>query len=361
MGLGDVHTFSLKEARDRAIQLRQKIHAGIDPIEERRAARDAKRADEAKLVTFEEATKRLIAAKQAGWKGGKSENDWLASLTTYAFPVIGTLPVALIETAHITEIIEPIWKTKTATATRLRGRIETVLDWAKARKLRTGENPARWKGNIDSLLAAPNKVSKAEHRKALPYADVPEFMQKLRALGGISARALEFLILTASRSGEVFKARLDEVDLTTGVWTIPAEHMKGGIEHRVPLPQRAIEILKSVPKEDGNEHLFAGARRGKGLSEMAMIKCLRSIGGHGLLDVHGFRSTFRDWAGDTTSFPREVIEQALAHQLKDKVEAAYRRSDALEKRRKLMVAWAGYCSRPHVANGDNVTTLTRVA
>ncbi|MBN9452930.1 MAG: integrase arm-type DNA-binding domain-containing protein [Bosea sp.] len=361
MGLGDVNTFGLKEARDRARAARQQVQSGIDPIEERKAIRDAKRAEEAKQVTFEEATKRLLAAKAPGWKGGKSEHDWRASLTTYAFPVIGKLSVAKVETAHVIQILEPIWNTKNATASRVRERIEAVLNWAKAHHLRTGENPASWKGRLDSALAAPGKVSKTKHRKALPYDDISEFMPKLRSLGGISARALEFTILTASRPGEVFKAKADEIDLHAGVWIKPPEHMKSGIEHRVPLSGRAIEILKSVPKEEGNKHLFAGARRGKGLSEQAMIKCLRSIKGHGDLDVHGFRSTFRDWAGDATSFQREVIEQALAHQLKDKVEAAYRRSDALEKRRRLMDAWAGFCSRPPAVKGDNVTALVRSA
>lgn len=322
MGLGSINSCTLKTARVRAREMQQKIYDGIDPIDERRAARDAKRADEAKLVTFEEATKRLLAAKAPGWKTGKTEHDWRAALTTYAFPVIGKLSVAKVEDGHIVQILEPIWTTKTATATRLRGYIEAVLDWAKARSLRSGENPARWKGHLDSVLARPSKVSKVEHHEALPYADIHEFMPKLRSLGGISARALEFLILTAARSGEVFKAKLTEVDFATGVWTRPAEHMKSGIEHRVPLSRRAIEILKTVPREADNKYLFSGARRGKGLSEMAMIKCLRSIEGCGQLDVHGFRSTFRDWAGDATNFPREIAEAALAHAVGDEAGAS---------------------------------------
>lgn len=351
MGLGSADLFSLKEARDKAHAARQKVHAGIDPIEERNTSKAALRANAAKSISFKEAAERFIKAHEAGWKSDKHAAQWTATLTTYAYPLIGSLHVDQIETAHIIQVLEPIWSEKTETAVRLRGRMEQVLDWAKVRGFRAGENPARWKGHLDKSFPARSKVAKVKHREALPYADMPDFMARLRNNDSISARALEFAVLTAARTGEIIGATDGEIDAKTGVWTIPADRMKGGKEHQVPLCPRALEILKSVPREKGNPFLFGGARKGKGLSNMAMLALLQGMDGCADLTVHGFRSSFRDWAGDMSSFPREVIEAALAHSLKG-VEAAYRRGDALAKRRKLMDAWAGYCAQPRAAGGN---------
>jgi integrase len=357
MGMGAIADYTLAEARDRVRSARQKVRDGIDPIEQKKAERAVLRADDAKAVTFAEAAARYIKAHEAGWKSDKHGAQWGASLETYAYPTIGKLPVGKVETAHVLKIIEPIWTTKTETANRVRGRIESVLDWAKARHLRDGENPARWKGHIDSLLPAREKITKVKHHEALPFVDMQGFMAKLRAMTSISARALEFTILTAARTGEAIGAVESEVDLANGVWTIPGERMKSGKEHRVPLPARALEIIATTPREKGSAFLFSGARKGKGLSNMAMLECLRGIEGCDNLTVHGFRSTFRDWAGDMTNFQTDVIEAALAHQLKDKVEAAYRRGNALEKRRRLMDAWAGYCAQAQRTTSDNVTAM----
>ena len=247
-------------------------------------------------------------------------------------------------------ILEQIWNTKTETASRVRGRIEAVLDWATARGHRHGDNPARWRGHLDKLLPARTKVRKVKHHHAMPYGLVPLFLARLREMDGISARALEFTILTATRTSEAIGATWDEFDPKTKVWTIPAGRIKGEREHRVPLSGRALEILAGLPREDNNEHFFIGARQGRGLSNMAMLELLRGTTDDSFT-VHGFRSSFRDWAGEQTNYPREIAEAALAHSLKDKTEAAYRRGDALEKRRRLMEAWAGYCSRPARSGG----------
>lgn len=357
MGMGSIHTFSLSDARQKALEARQLVHAGIDPIEQNKATRATLRAEEAKAITFEQAAAQYIKANEKAWTSDKHAAQWTASLTAYAYPVVGKLPVAMVETAHISKILDPIWQEKTATASRLRGRIEKVLDWAKTKGFRDGENPARWKGHLEHSLAKPGKIAKVEHHEALPFANMPAFMTRLRAMSSISARALEFTILLAARTGEVIGATDSEIDLATGIWTVPADRMKGKKEHRVPLCARALEIIATTPREKGSPYLFCGARKGNHIYKEAMLECLRDMEGCGELTVHGFRSTFRDWAGEVSNFPREVIEAALAHQLKDKVEAAYRRGDALEKRRKLMDAWAGYCARPPQAAGSNITSI----
>ena len=262
--------------------------------------------------------------------------------TTYAYPVIGSLGVADIDTSHITKILEPIWATKTDTASRVRGRIENVLDWAKARHYRQGENPARWKGHMENLLPAKAKVRKVRHQPAMPFVDVPAFMAELRAREGNSAMALEFVILTAARTSEVLNARWDELDLENRIWTVPAERMKAGRLHRVPLSDRAFEILKTVPMEKGSPFVFAGGKARQPLSNMALLQLLRGMRGRDYVP-HGFRSSFRDWAGEMTNFARETAEAALGHVVGDRVEAAYRRGDALQKRARLMQAWAQYC------------------
>ncbi|WP_353810575.1 integrase arm-type DNA-binding domain-containing protein [Mesorhizobium sp.] len=342
MGLGDVQTFNLKEARERARAARQMVADGKDPIEERRERTATLRADDAKRVTFKQASERYIAAHTAGWKNAKHADQWRNTLAAYAWPIIGDLPVAKVETSHIMQIIEPIWTEKTETASRVRGRVELVLDWAKARHYRSGDNPARWRGHLDKLLPARSKVAKVQHHEALPYADLPAFMARLRAMDSISARALEFTILNAVRTGEAIGATENEFDFEKKLWTIPAERMKSGRPHRVPLSDRAIAILKSVSREADSPFMFPGARKGKPLSNMAMLQLLRGTKEMEGLTVHGFRSTFRDWAAERSNFQREVAEAALAHVLSDKTEAAYQRGDMLEKRRKLMNAWAKF-------------------
>jgi integrase len=345
MGLGPVDTLSLAEARDKARDARKLVLDGIDPIEQRKAVQKARWAETAKQITFRDAAQRYIDAHKAGWRNPKHASQWSATLELYAYPVVGTLPVGAVDTALVLKILEPIWSVKTETASRLRGRIEAVLDWATARHYRQGENPARWRGHLDKLLPAKTKVRKVRHHDAMPYVDIPAFMAELRRQDCISAHALEFTILTAARTGETVGATWDEIDLLTKVWTIPGERTKSGREHRVPLSDRAAELLGKVSREDKNPFVFLGQRAGQGLSNMAMLQLLRGMKGDGLT-VHGFRSTFRDWAAEETNFPREVAEAALAHVLRDKTEAAYRRGDALEKRRRLMQAWARHCEAP---------------
>ncbi len=265
------------------------------------------------------------------------------SLGKHAFPVLGDLPVADIDASLVHKALEPIWFTKTETATRLRGRIEAVLDWAKVRGYRTGENPAAWKGNLAHMLPAPNKVKRVEHHPALPHAEISAFWSDLCAQSSTSAHALCFAILTAARTGEVLGATWDEVDLKAAVWTVPAERMKMGKEHRVPLAPQAIALLKEMQARRTGEYIFPGAKAGCTLSNMALISVLRRMK-RGDLTVHGFRSTFRDWAAECTDLPREVPEAALAHTISNKVEAAYRRTDLFDKRRVLMGEWAAYCA-----------------
>lgn len=345
MGLGPVHTLSLQEARERAKKARQALLDGLDPIEDRASARLAKRAEAAKRTTFKEAAEKYVAAHRAGWKNAKHADQWESTLTTYAYPIIGNLSVADVDTAHVLKIIEPIWGTKTETASRVRGRIESILDWAAARKFRHGDNPARWRGHLDKLLPARSKVQKVEHHPAMPYANVGAFIQELRAGCSISARALEFTILTSCRTAEVTGARWDEVDFTQKVWKVPGERTKSGREHRVPLSTRAIAILKEAPRVKDNPFVFPGIRVGQHLSNMAMLEMLRERCGD-KFTVHGFRSSFRDWAAEQTNFPREIAEAALSHVLGNKVESAYQRGDLLEKRRRLMDSWATYLERP---------------
>lgn len=357
MGLGSVETFSLKEARERARAARQLLADGVDPIEARNERKSTARADEAKRVTFADAAERYIKAHAPGWRSAKHADQWTATLDTYAKPIIGDLSVADVDTAHVMKVLEPIWTEKPETASRVRGRMEAVLDWAKARHYRTGDNPARWKGHLDHLLPAKAKVAKVRHMPALPYADLPAFMERLAGMASISARALEFTILTAVRTNETIAAKWSEIDLVGKVWIIPAGRMKAGREHRVPLSDRALELLAAIPREEGNDHVFPGGRKGKGLSNMAMLELLRGLDGAAGITVHGFRSTFRDWAAERTSFPREIAEAALAHTLKDKTEAAYLRSDALDKRRRLMAAWAKFCAERPARAADNVIAM----
>lgn len=358
VGLGPFSEIKLTDARELAREYRRKVREGVDPLKERRDARAATLIERAAAKTFKECAEAYIAANKAGWKNDKHVKQWSATLETYAYPTIGALPVASVAIAHILNILEPLWATKTETASRLRGRIETVLDWAKVRGYRDGENPARWRGHLDKTLPARNKVQKVEHHAALPYAEIGEFMVDLRKREGMSARALEFSILCASRSGEVRNATWAEMDTVGKVWTIPADRMKAGKEHRVPLSDAAVALLKAVPRVEGSNHVFP-APRGGALSDMALTAVLKRME-RADLTQHGFRSTFRDWAGETTSYPREVIEHALAHQLADKAEAAYQRGDLLAKRARLMKDWSKACAS--VAKpGANVTPIKGVA
>jgi integrase len=345
MGLGPLDTLSLSEARAKARQCRQSLLDGDDPIEARRARKREDKLTAARAITFKECAEQFIKAHAAGWKNPKHAAQWPATLSRYVYPIIGALPVAAIDTALVVKCVEPIWTEKPETASRVRGRIESVIDWAKARDLRTGENPARWRGHLENLLPERSKAKrKVRHHPALLYAEISSFLAELRTHKDTSARALEFLILTASRTSEVIGVQWSgEIDLDEKIWTVPAERMKAGRAHVVPLNDRALEILEKQPRIDGTDYVFPGARDGLPLSNMAMLEKLRGL--RPGLTVHGFRSTFRDWAGDCTNYAREVIEAALAHAIEDETEAAYRRSTAVQKRRRLMADWAKYCAR----------------
>src|SRR5262245_54725623 len=359
MGVGPLHTIGLAEARNRAAGFRLQRHDGVDPIEKRRAERLEARLDAAKTITFKECAARYIASHRAGWRNPKHAAQWEATLATYAEPVMGGLSVQAIDTALMLKVLEPIWTTKPETAGRVRGRIESILDWAKVRGYRAGENPARWRGHLDKLLPARSKVRRVEHHAALPCGELAGFLVNLRAQEGIAARALEFAILTAARTGEVIGARWNEIDFLEKTWTVPATRMKAGREHRVPLSDRTLAILEQVQPlrhaEDG--FVFPGAKLSRPLSNMAFLMLLRRMG-RGDLTVHGFRSTFRDWCAERTSFPNEVAEMALAHVVGSKVEAAYRRGDMFEKRRRLMQQWVTFCTTEPVGR-DKVVPMQR--
>ena len=344
MGLGPIHTVTLAMAREKATEARRKLLDNIDPIEQRKEVRQTARIEAAKPMTFAQCAEKYIDAHKAGWKNAKHAAQWQATLDTYVHPIFGSLPVASIDVGLVLKALEPIWNTKPETASRVRGRIESILDWATARKHRAGDNPARWKGHLDHLLPARSKVAKVQHHAALPYIEIGDFMQQVRGLEGVSPRALEFAILTATRTGEVIGAKWSEVDLKAGMWTIPGERMKAGKEHRVPLSSRAVELLKALPREKGSDFLFIGDKPGKALSNMALLMTLRRMGRDDLT-THGFRSTFRDWAAEQTAYPNEMVEMALAHTIGDKTEAAYRRGDMVEKRHRLMEDWATYCGK----------------
>jgi integrase len=357
MGLGAYSDVTLKEARERADDARRLRRRGIDPINDRREAKVAEAIATAKQTAFVTAAHGYIRSHGPGWRNAKHAGQCASTLAAYAFPIFGHLPVRSIDTELVLKALEPIWTEKPETASRVRGRIEAVLDWAKARKMRDGENPARWRGHLDKLLPKRSKVRKVEHHAALPFDALPEFMARLKTQEGGAARSLAFTILTGARTGEAIGAKWDEIDLAAKVWTIPASRMKAGKAHRVPLAPAAVEILEQAAERRENDYVFPGAR-GAGLSNMSFLMLLRRMG-RGDLTAHGFRSTFRDWAAERTSFPREFAEQALAHTLPDKVEAAYRRSDLFEKRRRLMEAWARFCSPP-ASNERGVVTALRV-
>jgi integrase len=352
MGLGPVSAVSLADARDLARDCRKRLITGADPIEARRAERMQARLEAARGVTFRECAESYIAAHEAGWRNSKHKAR-KSTLANYVYPIIGNLSVASIDTALVIRVIEPTWSAKPETAGRIRGRIESILDWAKVRGFRAGDNPARWRGHLDKLLPSRRKVKPVKHHAALPFGEMPAFMADLRSREGISACALELLILTAARSGEVIGARWGEFDFKAKSWTIPRDRMKGGREHRVPLSDRVLDILSALPREGG--YVFPGARKGVPLSNMAMLELMRGMR-PGYVP-HGFRSTFRDWAAERTNYPNHVAEMALAHAVGDAVEAAYRRGDLFEKRRQLMVEWAKYCARRPSPNEKNIIAI----
>ena len=346
MGLGPLALYGLADARAKALDARRLRHEGIDPIDAKKAARLRLRLDAAKAMTFKQCAEAYIKTHRAGWHNGKHAAQWEATLATYAEPVVGSLPVQVIDTALVLKVIEPIWTTKPETASRVRGRIESILDWAKAREYRAGENPARWRGHLDKLLPARSKVRKVKHHAALPYSELLNFLIELRSQPGVAARALEFTIFTAARTNETIGATPHEINGSEKLWTVPAGRMKAKREHRVPLSARALAILAEAESTWAAEDkfIFPGAKAGKPLSNMAMTEVLRRRG-RGDITVHGFRSTFRDWAAERTNFPSEMDEMALAHAVSDKVEAAYRRGDMFAKRRRLMDAWAEFCCK----------------
>jgi integrase len=353
MGLGPTHTISLADARLKALGLRHQRLTGIDPLAAKRELSARERAAEAKVMTFRQCAEAYITAHRAGWKNPKHAKQWPATLDAYAYPVFGALPVQAVDVALVMKAIEPIWQTIPETASRVRGRVESVLDWATARGYRKGENPARWRGHLENLLPKKSKVSQVEHHAALPYAEIGSFMVELCQQGGVAARALEFSILTAARTSEVTGARWDEFNLTERLWIVPAERMKASKEHRVPLSDAALAIIERMAESRAGEAVFPGGKAG-GLSDMAMTMAMRRMG-RGDLTVHGFRSTFRDWAAEQSSFPHEVAEMALAHMVASAVERAYRRGDLLPKRRQLMAAWARYCAQPAAGGGEIVS------
>jgi integrase len=358
MGLGSLITVSLAEARDAALQCRKLRFAGRDPIEHRNAERAAKAATDAKAISFDQCADGYIEAHRAGWRSAKHAAQWPATLSQYASPVFGKLPVDQVDTALVMRVLEPIWSQMPETGNRLRGRIERVLDWATARRYRSGENPARWRGHLAQLLPAHRKVRRVVHHPAMRFQDVPAFLADLRQRSGAAARALEFLILTAGRSGEALGAQWREIDVASATWVIPPNRMKGNREHRVPLTPRCIAILEEMQATQQGAYVFPGRSGDAPLWGMSFAYLLQRLGRRNVT-VHGFRSSFRDWAGELTAFPREVAEAALAHRTGNEVEQSYRRGDALEKRRQLMNAWATFCSRP-APTGATVTPLRQV-
>jgi integrase len=356
MGLGAINALSLAEARKRAETQRTLILDRVDPIDARkdqkRAAAQAKR----KAKSFNACADEYIESHRVSWKNAKHADQWTNTLHTYASPIIGKKPVDQVDMADVIAILDPIWRVKPETASRLRGRIERILDWATVRGHRQGENPAAWRGRLESLFPAKSKVRAVEHHAALPYNKVRDFLSKLRKQEGISARCLEFTILTAARTGEAVGARWDEINLKRKVWIIPAERMKAKKEHRVPLSDAVIKVLKKLPVSC--DFVFAGLKDDTHISDMSMLAVLKRMG-LSEITVHGFRSTFRDWSAEQTNFPRDVCEAALAHTLENKTEASYFRADLFEKRRELMESWARFCAQHRTrASGKRTPTST---
>jgi integrase len=359
MGLGSAFTFTLAEAREKAQDCRRLVAAGRDPLVERDAERAKGKLAAASSITFKECTTGYLAAHRAAWRSAKHSEQWASSVATYAYPVLGALSVASIDTGLIMRVLQPLWAVKAETANRVRGRIESVLDWARVQGYREGENPARWRGHLALMLPKRSKVQRVQHHPALPYREIGQFMADLRQQNNTIAPALEFLILTATRMGEARGARWAEIDWGQALWVIPAERTKGHREHRVTLSSAAMAVLEKQRAMAQGDFVFPGLKPGTPLSASAMGWLLVERMGRRDIVVHGFRSTFRDWAAEQTAFPREVAEMALGHAVGSQVEAAYRRGDLREKRRKLMEAWAAYCAAP--AKGGKVVQMRRAS
>jgi integrase len=381
MGLGSLKTLDAKNVRLQLPDLHKQLANGIDPIEERKRRQVEKttKVEEAalKATNFKQAAEQLIENKKPGWGNEKHAWQWSNSLELYAYPVLGSVPVGNVTTEHVLQALTPIWVSKTETAKRVRQRIESVLDFAKTKNWRSGDNPATWRGNLEHILPDPSDVTPVEHQPALPFRQMPKFMEELRARKGSGARALELCILTVARSSQVRGARWDEVDFDERIWIVPKVRMKGKKkskrEHRVPLCDRALALLKNIPRVEGEPLIFPGRKAGQPLSDMTLRKVTLDINADraekGLplwvdgqtgekIVPHGFRSTFRDWASDVTHYPNEMAEMALAHVVSDKVEAAYRRSDMFDKRRHMIEDWAAWCEPK---DSDVVLVLPRVA
>jgi integrase len=344
MGLGAYPDASLSEARELAADNRKLVRQGIDPLEARKE--EENEAQEA-TVTFTSCAARYIKAHRRSWRNAKHARQWVSTLKTYARPKIGEKTIEEISTQDVLEILKPIWTIKNETAKRVQGRVENILDYAAAHGYRDPVNPARWRGHLDKLLAKPSRVQKVKHYPAMPYDQVDDFFKAVQEYSSMSSKALQFLILTATRTSEVLSAAWKEVDLDNATWTIPADRMKANREHRVPLSRQAVALLTALPRIKGNSHVFPGMKSGRPLSNMALLQFMRGLG-YGLSGAkgnfvpHGFRSSFRDWTGEVTSYPRDVAEMALAHTIQNKVEAAYRRGDLFEKRRAMMQEWADF-------------------
>lgn len=350
MGLGPIHEVTLSQARLDALDCKKMVREGIDPIEDRKQRLMNRKVANKPMPDFKDCAEKYMRAHSPSWRNAKHQQQWANSLTNHVYPKLGSMPVNTIERSHIMQVLDPIWRDKTETAKRIRGRIETVLSWATVQGFREGENPARWRGHLDNLLPKPSALKKEKHFAALPYQEIKSFMDELRQREANSANALRLIILTATRSSEARSATWSEFDLDKATWTIPAERMKAQKEHIIPLCKEAVELINALPHMASNDYLFAGVRSGKPLSDMVFAALMKRMGRTGIT-THGFRSTFRDWAAEQTAFPREVIEAALSHKLKDKVEAAYFRSNLLDKRRELMDKWADYTQLPTIESG----------
>jgi integrase len=356
MGLGSLHIVGLADARAARDAAHLLLREGVDPIEVRKAELQRKRAEPAKAVSFREAAIACIKDREAEWHNQTHARQWSTTLADYAYPIIGDLPVQAVDTTHVMKVLQqdipdegnsalPFWRAHPETASRLRGRIETILDWAKVRGYRDGENPARWRGHLDSLLPKKSKIAKVVHHAAMDYREIGTFMVALRERETVSAMALEFLNLTATRTSETLNADWNEINLAERLWTIPGRRTKTGREHRVPLSDAAMTLLERLQMVRQGNVVFPGRRSGCSFSKMALLEQLDRMGRDDLT-VHGFRSTFRDWAAERTNFPSEVAEMALAHAVGSKVESAYRRTDLFERRRRLMADWSDYCGTP---------------
>ena len=362
MGLGSASDFSLKEARGRARTARQLLADGVDPLDQKQATRAAAKLAAARRLAFREASQRYFDQNEKRWRSASHRDEFLRSLEAYAYPVIGGMDVAAIGIADILRILEPVWTSKTTTADRIRARIAAVLDWCVVRGHRPpGTNPARWKGHLDQVLPPVRKVAPVAPHPAMDYRQVPQFMTELKQLGGVAAKALQFLILTAARAGEAVNATWDEIDLDGKTWIVPAERMKSGREHRVPLSLAAINLLNTLPREGGNPFAFVGGRAGASLSKMAMTEVMTRLGQRGVTTIHGFRSSFSNWAHEQTAHSAHTIEISLAHRVGNETERAYRRTDLVAKRRQLMESWAKFCATPTKAAGDVVALRRKAA